>query len=398
LLPRLTRRGLSELKGLQLMFSRESQGPNNPSPKDAYSVLRPLLFSLPPELAHSLIQGIARAMPYMPGARPSLKSWLSFESPRLEVSLWGKKFANPIGMAAGFDKNASLLGFIDALGFGFSEIGSLTNKPSPGNPRPRLFRLPRDRALVNRMGLNNDGAQVILERLKNRAFRNMPLGVNIAKTNDPSIVGEAEVEDFCSSYQLTSPYADFVVVNVSCPNTKEGNSFEDPEPLNLLLAGIYKERQRQSQPPPLLVKFSVDNSPENLKELLAITEAAGVDGYVLSNTSSKRQNLKTRSRDLEKIGLGGLSGYPLQSPSIALVKTCFIATGGKKPIIGVGGVRSARSAFRFIKAGASLVELYTGLVYEGPRLVRHIKQGLLRMLDQEGLETIEEARGLDVPK
>ena len=327
-------------------------------------------------------------------ARPFFR----FEDERLAQTLWGLRFENPVGLAAGFDKNAALVRFWAALGFGFAEVGSVTARPSPGNPHPRAFRLPADRALVNRMGLNNDGADAVAERL-GRATRPLPLGVNLAKTHDPAILGDAATEDFVSSFRLLAPLADYVALNVSCPNTAEGKTFEEPGSFDALLAAVLRVREDLSLGVPVLVKLSPPPSPGfdpgPVDELVEIALGHGVAGFIAANTASDRAGLRTDASALDAIGRGGLSGAPLEARATALVRHLYRRTEGAVPVVGVGGVDSAEAAYRKVRAGASLVELYAGLVYEGPGLVRRIKRGLVRLLDRDGFASITDAVGAD---
>ncbi len=337
---------------------------------------------------------------------------------RLAQTLWGLRFASPVGLAAGFDKNAELIGFWAALGFGFAEVGSVSALPSAGNPRPRAFRLPADRALVNRMGLNNDGAEAVAARLA--ATPRPPhfvLGVNVAKTHHADILGAAGVEDFRQSVRRLLPHADYLALNVSCPNTAEGKTFEAPDALDALLSAVTAEVARgrghearggidelhASPPvphaPPTLVKLSPPASGGvdvgAVDELVQVCLRHGVDGFIASNTAADREGLATRAVDLDQIGGGGLSGRPLAARATALVRHLYRTTDGRVPIVGVGGVDSAEEAYARIRAGASLVQLYTGLVYEGPGLVRRINQGLVRLLERDGLATLSQAVGRD---
>ena len=382
--------------------------PRYPSPfpsarRPVYRLARRLLFRLDAEAAHGLGMRAAALGQRVPGAVGAV---YRRRDPRLAQTLWGHRFANPVGLAAGFDKNAALVRFWPAMGFGFAEVGSVSARASAGNARPRAFRLPADGALVNRMGLNNDGAAAVAARLA--ATPRVPgfvLGVNVAKTHSPGILGDAGIADFRESVRHLAPHADVLVLNVSCPNTAEGKTFESPDALDALLAAVRDElgageagrATPGAEAPPLLVKLSppptagVDAGA--LGETLAVCLAHGVDGLVATNTASDRDGL--RSGGLERIGAGGLSGRPLRARAEALVRHLYRETEGRVPIIGVGGVDSAEAAYRRIRLGASLVELYTGLVYEGPALVRRIVRGLGRALERDGLGSIADAVGLD---
>ncbi|MEQ8524661.1 quinone-dependent dihydroorotate dehydrogenase [Gracilimonas sp.] len=335
-------------------------------------LLKPLLFKTDAEKAHEW----ALSMASKTNNSPLLQTLASsiYNEPRigLEQELFGLTFPNPIGLAAGFDKNGTTPKAMQALGFGFVEVGSITAKPSEGNPRPRAFRIPRDHSLINRMGLNNEGTDVITNRLSSLDLE-IPLGVNIAKTNDASIHGDAALRDYLYSYEKAQSVADYITINISCPNTGEGKTFEDPSALRDLLAILQPGNEERK---PSLVKFTVDIDRKNLENLVRICEDFGVAGYVATNTSSVRDDLKTEQAVLNKIGNGGLSGRAIQQRSTEVVKWLAEITERKKPVIGVGGIDSAQAAVDKIKAGASLIQIYTGLVYEGPGLLNKIKKSL----------------------
>ena len=365
-----------------------------------YHVIRHLLFKLDPERAHHATFTCVRYLPTF--ALHMLEEALAFEDKRLKQEIWGMTFTNPIGIAPGLDKNAEHLMLWQALGAGFAEIGSATARPSSGNPPPRLFRLPRDRALINRMGLNNEGADSISRRLSKKpsAFR-IPLGINIAKTHDPNILGSSAIEDFRYSFRRLAPLADYIALNISCPNTAEGKTFEVPEALEALLRVISTERQTLQLPVPILIKFSppAPNTPLTAyTPLIKIALEQGIDGFIATNTASDRTDVQTPKEELQQIGPGGLSGPPLRKRATELTRYLYQQTGGQIPIIGVGGIDSPEAAYERIRAGASLLELFTGLIYEGPTLIRTLKQGLIDLLERDGFTHISEAIGADVPQ
>ena len=334
---------------------------------------------------------------------PVVRGLFRFEDERLEQTLWqtsdrpGLRFANPVGLAAGFDKNGELVPFWPSVGFGFAEIGSVTAHPSMGNPRPRAFRLPADRALINRMGLNNDGAETVAVHLAGvKKPGGFVLGINVAKTHNPAILGDEATQDFRTSVHHLLPFADYLALNVSCPNTAEGKTFEEPQALDGLLAAVMHERAAQNSRVPVLVKFSPPASTEDMgsaHELITLSLNHGVEGFIATNTASDRNDLLSSKARLANIGSGGLSGRPLAPRAMALVRYLYQETNGTVPIIGVGGIDSPETAYERIRAGASLIQLYTGLVYEGPALIKRIKKGLVRFLDRDGLGSISAAVG-----
>jgi len=354
-----------------------------------YRWIRPLLFKIDAEKAHTVAISTAKALQLLPGFA------VSTESRGLAQELWGIRFENPVGIAAGLDKNAECIPYWARLGCGFAEVGSVSADPAPGNPKPRAFRLPADRALINRMGLNNDGAHEIAMRIPKRSRRAIPVGINIVKTHRAGLEGSDAIADFCSAYRILAPLADFVTLNVSCPNTADGKTFEEPGALDDLLTALAAVEVER---PTMLIKLSPGNrsgiDTERLKEIVAIAKRHDIAGFVASNTASDRDGLATSATELDRIGKGGLSGRPLAKRSTELVRNVYRLTSGEMPIIGVGGIDSADSALDKIRAGASLVQLYTGLVYEGPRLIRRIVQGLTRRLEREG-KTIAEIVGTE---
>lgn len=332
------------------------------------NILKPTLFRLDAETAHDLAYTSGRILSGSDGACNFISELVGDVQSVEPITFWGLTFRNRIGLAAGFDKNGHLSNVLKALGFGFLEIGSITALKSSGNARPRMFRLPADLALVNRMGLNNDGARVIVDRLLSRPLPGIPLGINIAKTHNPMILGDAAIEDYRLSFQQAVRVADYITVNISCPNTEEGKTFEDPSSLDTLLAALMREqRVRNERKIPVLVKLSADLDDVQRSELVNLCESHHIDGYVAVNTSALRINLPySKEADVALIGKGGLSGLPLLDRACKTVHHIKSLTGNKKPVIGVGGISSAESAVQMRNAGADLLQVYSGLVYEGP--------------------------------
>lgn len=352
------------------------------------NLLRPILFLCDPEQIHHFSTSLLRTFSKCPYGMNVLRSVCEFSSERLSQEIFGVRFLNPLGLAGGFDKNALLIEQIHSLGFGFTEVGSVSFESSSGNQKPRLFRLPQDEALINRMGLNNDGAHVVAERLM-RAHRPYPVGVNIVKTHNPLILGEKGILDFKNSFNVLKDIGDYCVLNISCPNTEEGKTFEEKESLKALLDSLLGEKYKK----PVCIKISPDLTEENIYSLLEVTESFNIDGYIATNTSSKRDNLSSDKGMLDEIGRGGLSGKPLFDKSLSIVKILRKYLGNKKTIIGCGGIRTSEDALLMFRAGASLIQSYTGFVYEGPRFAFNLLKGVDQYLEREGVKNISEIVG-----
>ncbi|WP_123537030.1 quinone-dependent dihydroorotate dehydrogenase [Halosimplex salinum] len=346
---------------------------------------RPLSFALPGETAHTIGKGGLQALGSTRPTRAALRHRYRYRDPALEVERFDATFPSPVGIAAGFDKNAEAIHGIAALGFGSVEIGTITPDPQNGNPRPRLFRLPADRGLINRVGISSQGADRVRERLDANGTPDVPIGLNVGKMHSSD---EAEaLADYRRVVDRLSPYADYVVVNVSCPNTAE--EFDQQSPAHL--RGIFETLEAEDdETTPVLVKVDPDTSEDALREVVDVGEECGLDGIIATNTASERPDLASPRR----YEWGGLSGKPIEDRSTGVVRT--LAEYTDLPIIGVGGVDSAISAYAKIRAGASLVQLYTGLVYEGPALSRQINRGLVTLLERDGFESVEDAVGADL--
>ncbi|PWU03290.1 MAG: quinone-dependent dihydroorotate dehydrogenase [Candidatus Melainabacteria bacterium] len=341
-------------------------------------VVRPLLFRMDCEDAHRFVHETARQYGTL---WPLLSGLYQYRGDDLACQFAGVNFANPVGLAAGFDKNGDLVEMLGHVGFGFAEIGSVTAQARTGNPKPRLFRLLSDQALINRLGLNGEGADHIAGKLKTSKF-SLPIGLNIAKTNDPAIVGDAAVEDmlytFCQIKDLPIAY---VTVNASCPNTHEG-IVSEVNSLTKLFALMQAENDRHL---PILVKLSPDGSEQLTKDIVATATEHELAGYVCGNTSTSRSGLSTPPATIEQIGNGGLSGPPLKMLALQLCRLVYKLKTPAQIIIGCGGIASGDDAYEFIRSGASAVQLYTGLVYEGPTLPKMINQELSARLHKDRL-------------
>jgi dihydroorotate dehydrogenase len=349
------------------------------------NVVRPLLFRMDSEDAHRFIHETARQY----GALwPLLSGIYQYRGADLASQFAGVSLANPVGLAAGFDKNGDLVEMLGHVGFGFAEIGSVTAQARSGNPKPRLFRLLDDLALINRLGLNGEGADHIASKLKTSKF-SLPVGLNIAKTNDPAIVGDAAVEDmlytFCQVKDLPIAY---VTVNASCPNTHEGIVSE----VNILTKLFALMQAENDHRLPIFVKLSPDGSEQLTRDIVATATEHGLAGYVCGNTSTSRSGLSTPPAMIQEMGNGGLSGPPLKRLALALCRLVYKLKAPTQVIIGCGGITSGDDAYEFIRAGASVVQLYTGLVYEGPTLPKMINEELSARLRKDGL-TLSQAIG-----
>lgn len=359
------------------------------------SLLRPLLFRLPPETAHEVaLHTLAFGLRPGPLRRAAANRFR--REPFGPLERFGLKFPNPTGLAAGFDKNGVVATEMAALGFGFVEVGTVTHHAQPGNPRPRLFRLAPDRALINRAGFNNDGAAALARKLSARR-PDCILGINIGKSR---VVGiEDAVADYLASFEVVHSLADYVAVNVSSPNTPQLRELQRADRLLSLLDALQKRNgelsaeQRRAAPVPLLVKISPDLETSDLEMIVEVARRAGVAGIIATNTTTSRAGLRSPAEVIAGCGDGGLSGAPLREPSTRMIAALHRLSRGSLTIIGVGGIFSAADAWEKICAGASLVQLYTGLVYEGAGVARDINDALAEIVHREGFRTLDEAVG-----
>jgi dihydroorotate dehydrogenase len=341
---------------------------------DIYHLLRPFLFKLPPEKAHRFAIAALRS-----GLLPCS------HTPALAVDLWSLSFPNPLGLAAGFDKNAEVPDAALKLGFGFVEVGSITPLPQAGNPLPRLFRLDEDRALVNRMGFNNQGFENVLHRLQARAGARGILGVNIGANRD----SHDPIADYVQGLSAFDAVASYLVINISSPNTPGLRALQSRSHLPELLERLSAARQELQAPKPLLLKIACDLSDGEIEDIAGLALESRIDGLIVSNTTVTRPHLKS----VHAKEPGGLSGVPLFELSTRKLARVYQATSGRLPLIGSGGVSSAETAWQKLRAGASLVQLYTGLVYEGPALVSAILTGLAERLVRSGKTSLREVTG-----
>nr|WP_262898192.1 quinone-dependent dihydroorotate dehydrogenase [Echinicola shivajiensis] len=337
------------------------------------TIMKPFLFRKGAEDAHHFTFSMTKLTFNLPLVKGIIKRMFYFEDPSLEKEVFGLKFKNPVGLAAGFDKDAKLIDEMSMLGFGFIEIGTLTPKPQDGNPQPRLFRLPEDESLVNRMGFNNGGVEGAISRLKSRKSKVL-IGGNIGK-NKVTPNDKAE-DDYLICLKALHPYVDYFVVNVSSPNTPNLRDLQEKEPLKKLLLSIKEKNDQMDHPKPILLKIAPDLTDGQLDDIIAIVQETKIDGVIATNTTIDRSKLRTPQEKVEAIGAGGVSGKVLGKRSTEVIKYLAENSNHSFPIIGVGGIFSAEDAIEKLEAGASLVQVYSGMIYEGPALMKRIKKGL----------------------
>jgi dihydroorotate dehydrogenase len=379
------------------------------------TVIRPIVFSglqADPEWLHQRVIHLAQWLETTQ-TRPSgrwfeqqLRRSCSYQHPSLSQKLWGVEFQNPVGLAAGFDKDGLAAGIWSSFGFGFAELGTVTFHAQPGNPKPRLFRLPLDQAALNRMGFNNRGASALAERLtqmqtsilevglQDSSFRPIPIGINLGKSKITSL--EEAATDYQQSFRLLKELGDYFVINVSSPNTPGLRSLQSAEQLDLILHTLQAENQANR---PVLIKIAPDLEWEAIADVLTLAQTYRLAGIIATNTTIRRDHLKTQI--IRSTGnpvaeeAGGISGAPLRQRSTEVIRFIYQKTSGTLPIIGVGGIFTADDAWEKITAGASLLQVYTGWIYEGPWMVRRILEGLVQKLESHGLTSITDAIGIN---
>ncbi len=354
-------------------------------------LLKPLLFRLDAETVHERVSGLGAWLGRSAVTRGLTRTMFGYDHPSLRTTVAGIALANPIGLSAGFDKEGKLLDIIPEVGFGFLEIGSVTGTPSPGNPKPRLWRLPRSQSLVVNYGLNSSGSAAVAERLRRRRCRT-PLAISIAKANIPACDGVAEgIADYVTAGRNLRGLGDLRVINISCPNAIDGEPFTEPANLERLLSSL----DPLLRDLPVFIKLPVDLPLGQLDELLAVAQAHPVTGFICANLSKDRR--QTVLRETVVPPRGGLSGKPIEQRANDVLAHVYRRTGGRQPLIGVGGVFTAADAYRKIRLGASLVELITGMIFRGPSVVSEIKRGLVTLLERDGFASIGQAVGVDAP-
>ncbi len=331
-------------------------------------LLRPFFFLFPAEKAHRCAMQILHFILLIPGIKSVIKS--AFAPKDQPVELAGLRFKNPLGLAAGFDKDAKYVREMEALGFGFMEIGTVTPRPQKGNPQPRLFRLKRDQALINRMGFNNDGVDKMVERLRQAGAHEMIIGGNIGKNKDTPNKNAAEDYKLC--FEKLYPYVDFFVVNVSSPNTPNLRDLQEAESLNEILKTLQEVPGQKQSPKPIFLKIAPDLHPDTLPGIVRVCSENGLTGIIATNTTISRENLKTPVKHIEQIGAGGLSGTPLHNRAVGMVERLDKLLPDGMVLIGVGGIRKREDLLDFKRAGAALFEVFTGFIYEGPGLLKKL--------------------------
>ncbi|MFT4533288.1 MAG: dihydroorotate dehydrogenase [Saprospiraceae bacterium] len=334
------------------------------------------MFSMDPEKAHYKTVSLFRIALALPLGKSIIKNLYNYQSPKLEKKLFGLTFKNPVGLAAGFDKDGKFYREMSHLGFGFIEIGTVTPLPQVGNPKPRLFRLPIDEGLINRMGFNNDGVDAMVERLKKFKAKDVIIGGNIGKNK--TTPNEEALNDYVICFEKLFDFVDYFVVNVSSPNTPGLRDLQDKGPLTAILSKLMDLNNARPSQKPILLKIAPDLTNSQLDDIVDIVADTKIDGVIATNTTISREGLMTDQNTILDIGNGGLSGAPVKSRSTEVISYLHKKSGGAFPIVGVGGIDGVDSAKEKIAAGASLIQVYSGFIYQGPGLVKSINKGLVK--------------------
>ena len=340
------------------------------------SFIRPLFFNVDPEKIHHFTFKLVKVLNSIPLASSTIKSLYQVKDERLKRTVFGLEFQNPVGLAAGFDKDGKLYKELGNYGFGFVEVGTVTPKPQAGNPTPRLFRLPKDQGLINRMGFNNAGVESLVTRLKERKKSQLIIGGNIGKNK--LTPNEEALSDYKICFEALFDHVDYFVVNVSSPNTPNLRDLQEKEPLKKLLQSLQSDNQKKNNPKPILLKIAPDLTEGQLDDIIEIVKESGIAGVIATNTTISREGLNESKGRVEEIGAGGLSGAPVQKRSTEVIRYLSEKSNKAFPIVAVGGIFTAKDAKEKLDAGASLVQVYTGFIYEGPGMVKRINKGLLK--------------------
>ena len=356
-------------------------------------ILKPVFFMQDPEFVHDRMTSVGKMLGGFVLTRKLTSGLFNYQNPMLEQTVLGIKFKNPVGLAAGFDKDAQLTKILPSVGFGFEEIGSITGERCEGNPKPRLWRLPKSKSLIVYYGLKNDGAEAISKRLQSAKFA-FPIGVSVAKTNCKETVDtEAGIADYVKAYKSFQNIGDYYTINISCPNAFGGQPFSDPQKLERLLQEISKLPKTK----PIFLKMPPDISHEQIDAIISLAGKYKIDGFVCANLVKNKENYFNKENlvDVLPTDKGGFGGKIAQGPSDEMIKYIYKKTGGKFVIVGLGGIFNAEDAYRKIRLGASLVQLITGMIFEGPQLIGEINRGLVELLQKDGFKNISEAIGVD---
>ena len=339
-------------------------------------LIKPFLFLFAPEKAHHLTLFLLKLVLAIPLVGGLFRSMHSVKDKRLERKVFGLTFPNPVGLAAGFDKDGKYYKAMSSLGFGFVELGTVTPVGQVGNAQPRLFRLPQDGGLINRMGFNNEGVEALVERLKNDKGSNLIIGGNIGKNKVTP--NEQAVDDYVKCFEALFPFVHYFVVNVSSPNTPNLRALQDKEPLTKLLGELQVLNNQKTNPKPILLKIAPDLNNDQLDDILSIVEETKIEGIIATNTTISREGLATSESRIKTIGAGGLSGKPVKDRSTEVIRYLYEKSNRQLKIIGVGGISTPQDAIEKLEAGAVLVQVYSGLVYYGPTLIRDINRAILK--------------------
>lgn len=356
-------------------------------------IIRPILFKINPEKIHERMTSMGEFFGKFFLTKKLFSLFFNYKNEKLRVNIAGINFENPIGLAAGFDKDARLTDVLPYVGFGFEEIGSITGEPCEGNEKPRLFRLPKDKALAVNYGLRSKGAKVISKKLLNKKFK-FPIGVSIVRANNPDIVIDVKkgIKDYIKAYNYLKYIGDYLTINISCPNTPDDMAFSSSKNFDKLM----KEFSKLKIEKPIFIKLKPDFSEKEVDEFIRVSDKYKfITGFIISNLTKNRNNLKTSKEELEKIK-GGISGIPVREKSNKILKYVYKKTKGKYILIGCGGVFSGKDAYEKIKNGASLVQLITGMIYEGPGIIKKINKELVELMKRDGYKNIKEVIGKNI--
>lgn len=357
-------------------------------------IFRPVMFLTDPEKAHDRAIELGKFFSKNTILKNFLSYFLVYENKALEQIIKGIKFKNPVGLAAGFDKNAELTEISGSLGFGFEEIGSITGEPCEGNPKPRLWRMPKSKGLVVWYGLKNNGCKAVYKRLKNLKFE-IPIGVNVAKTNSKKCAETEEgIKDYVKAFSRLLDIGDYFTINISCPNAFGGEPFTDPKKFEKLLSALEKYPTQK----PIFIKLPPDLNNSQIDSLVEICKNRRVDGFVIGNLTKKKELMDVDEKEYQKVykGNGGISGKAVEKLANELIAYVYKNYGDRFLIIGCGGIFSAKDAYKKIRLGASLVQLITGMIFEGPQLIYQINRNLVKLLEKDGFKNISEAVGVDI--